>query len=161
MHELGLQLKENAPEIRRIWSKVMTEPPFALSQQHQLGEFSGIIHDIVDAAVLTPHDVAAHHRKITAAIAHGERCRQTGEPEHVIVRELAALREAIRRYLPKCTSSAHMARETLTRLDMAISVTELAATRGYNRDVFEAAGRWESLRDEMVQMSPLMWIAAP
>jgi hypothetical protein len=161
VEQLGLQLKEHGPDIRRVWSKVMTEPPFALPTHHQLGELSGILYEIVDVSLLRPHDLTAHESKIAAAIAHGERCRLAGEPEHVIVRELAALREAIRRYLPKCTGSLHTAREALTRLDMAISIAEIAATHGYHRDVFEAAGRWETHREEMTRLSPLLWIPAP
>jgi hypothetical protein len=81
--------------------------------------------------------------------------------EAVIFEEFSALREAIRRYLETCRVARWKRREALVRLDMAMSVTELAAVRGYHRAAFEQAGLWKSLTGNLARQSPLLGLPLP
>lgn len=161
MKQLGEELREHAGEIQRLWAEVLREPPLRLPPEHGLGELAQIIYDLIEVSILLPHDRGAHEKKIAAAIAHGERRRASGGEERIIFEEFAALREAIRRYLATCQVPRWKHREALIRMDMAISVAELAAIRGFHREAFERAGLWESLTRHLARQSPLLGLPEP
>jgi hypothetical protein len=47
------------------------------------------------------------------------------------------------------------------RLDMAISVAELAAIRGFHRAEFERTGLWNALVGRLARESPLLGLPEP
>ncbi len=161
MQQLGRDLKEHAPEILRLWSKVIAEPPLRLPSDHDLGELPEIIYDLIEVSILHPHDLTIHEHKVRAAVRHGERRRAGGAEERIIYEEFTALREALRRYLESCRVPRWKFREALMRLDMAITITELAAVRGYHREAFEQVGLWEKLTSQLARQSPLLGLPAP
>ena len=161
MQQLGTDLKEHAPEIMRLWAEVIQEPPLRLPPEHDLGELPEIVYDLIEVSLLHPHDIAAHEQKIADAVRHGERRRAAGVAEGVIWEEFAALREALRRYLARCRVPRWKHREALIRLDMAMSVAELAAIRGYHREAFERAGLWPTLIGQLARESPLLGLPVP
>jgi hypothetical protein len=161
MQQLGLDLKEHTPEILRLWAEVLSEPPLRLPPGHDPGELPEIIYDLIEVSLLRPHDRGAHEEKIAAAVRHGERRKQDGAGESFIFEEFAALREAIRRYLETCPVPKWKRREALMRLDMALSVAEIAAIRGYYRPAFERAGLWHMLLSQLARTSPLLGLPEP
>lgn len=161
MLKLGLDLKAHASEIERLWREVIAEPPLRMPPEHDLGALPEIIHDLIEVSFLCPHDVSAHEEKVAAALQHGEMRRNAALEERILWEEFAALREALRRYLGACDIPRWKAREALMRLDMAISVAELAAVRGYNREMYEKLGKWEGLTREMAKLSPLLGLPEP
>ena len=161
MRQLGINLEQHAPEILRLWRNVLSEPPLRLDPNHDPAELPQIIHDLIDVSLLRPHDLKAHEEKIAAAVRHGEERRRQGAGEQVIFEEFAALREAIRRYLATCQVPRWKRREALMRLDMAMSVAELAAIRGYYRPAFEKAGLWDTLLAQLARSSPLLGLPEP
>ena len=161
MRQLGLDLKEHAPTILRLWQEVLTEPPLRLPPGHDPGELPTIIQDLIEVSILRPHEVQAHEAKIRDAVRHGERRRMDGAPETLIFEEFAALREAIRRYLELCEVPKWKRREALMRLDMALSVTEQASIRGYYRDAFEKAKLWDNMINQLARTSPLLGLPEP
>ena len=161
MHQLGIDLKEHAGEILRLWGKVLSEPPLRLPADHDPGNLPEVVYDLIEVSLLRPHDLSAHEEKIAAAVQHGERRRRDGSPESILFEEFAALREAIRRYLETCAVPRWKRREAVMRLDMALSVAELAAIRGYHRAAFEKAGLWESLVTQLARSSPLLGLPEP
>jgi hypothetical protein len=52
-------------------------------------------------------------------------------------------------------------REARIRLDMATSVAELAAVRGFHRAEFERAGLWQTLTGRLARESPLLDLPLP
>jgi len=161
MQQLGLQLRDHAAEIRELWIQVIQEPPLRLPPEHDLGPLPAIIYDLIEVSLLHPLDMKFHEHKIVAALEHGERRRAAGFEERIIYEEFAALREAIRRYVAVCAVPRWKAREALIRLDMAISVAELAAVHGYNRELFEQIGKWTELPRQLARQSPLLDLPLP
>jgi hypothetical protein len=161
MQQLGLDLKQHTPEILRLWAEVLSEPPLRLPPGHDPGELPEVIYDLIEVSLLRPHDRSAHEAKIADAVRHGERRKQEGAGESFIFEEFAALREAIRRYLESCPVPKWKRREALMRLDMALSVAELAAIRGYYRPAFERAGLWDTLLAQLARTSPLLGLPEP
>lgn len=161
MLQLGIDLKEHEPEVIRLFREVITEPPLRLPQDHDIGTLPVIIHELVEVSLLQPHNLAAHEAKITAAVAHGEHRRRGGFEERIIFEEFAAIREALRRYLDTCPIPRWKRREALIRLDMSLSVAELAAIRGYHRATLEQAGLWDSLIGQLARQSPLLGLPDP
>ena len=161
MKQLGVDLREHAPEILRLWREVMTEAPLRFPPQHDLGQLPQIINDLIEVSLLRPHDLKAHEDKIRDAIRHGERRKQEGTAEPIIYQEFAALREAIRRYLATCRVPKWKAREALMRIDMAMSVAEQAAIRGYYREGIEQIGLWDKVVSQLARTSPLIGLPDP
>lgn len=161
MRNLGLDLQEHAPEILRLWRKVIAEPPLRLPTDHDVGELPKVIYDLVEASILTPHDLKAHEHKVADAARHGERRRAADYPEQIIFEEFSALREAIRRYLETCDVPRWKRRDAVMRLDMAITVAELASVRGYHRASFEQIGKWEEQIPRLARSSPLLGLPEP
>ena len=165
MRQLGIDLTEHVPEILGVAAEVLAETlaatPLALPPGHTLEPLAAVIVDLADASLLHPHDLAAHERKGAAAVRYGEQRRSEGVPERVIFAEFAALREALRRYLGRCGRPRPTVREARLRLDMAASVAELAAVRGYHRAEFERVGLWESLAGRLARESPQLDLPAP
>ncbi len=92
---------------------------------------------------------------------HGERRRAEAVQERVIFEEFAALREAIRRYVETCSTPRRNRREAVMRLDMAMSVAEQGAIRGYYRSTFEQIGKWEQQIPLLASSSPLLGLPEP
>jgi hypothetical protein len=165
MQQLGIDLTEHVPQILRVSAEVLAETlaetPLSLPPDHTLEPLAEVILDLADASLLHPHDPAAHERKVAAAVRYGELRRQEGAPERVIFAEFAALREALRRYLGRCGRPRPTVREARIRLDMASSVAELAAIRGYHRAEFERVGLWETLTVRLARESPLLDLPLP
>ena len=84
MHQLGLDLGEHAPEILRLWSKVIAEPPLRLPSAHDVGELPEIIYDLIEVSILHPHDLTMHEHKVAATVRHDERRRVSGTEERII-----------------------------------------------------------------------------
>jgi hypothetical protein len=165
MQQLGIDLTEHAPEVLRTAQEVLAETlaptPLSLPPGHTLELLAEVIVDLADASLLHPHDLAAHERKVAAAIRYGEQRRAEGAAERVIFAEFAALREALRRYLGRCGRPRPTVREARIRLDMATSVAELAAVRGFHRAEFERAGLWQTLTGRLARESPLLDLPLP
>jgi len=161
MRQLGIDLREHEPEVLRLFREIITEPPVSLSADHDLGTIPQVIHDLVEVSLLQPNNLAAHEQKIQDAVAHGETRRAHGFTERVIFEEFAAIREALRRYLDSCPIPRWKRREAMMRLDMAVSVAELAAIRGFHRAAFEQAGLWGALVGGLAQQSPLLGLPIP
>jgi hypothetical protein len=161
MYQLGVDLKAHEPEVLELFREVISEPPIRLPADHDLGRVPEIIHDLIQVSLIHPSDLQAHEAKVADAIAHGETRRKLGMEEQVIFEEFAAVREALRRYLERSAVDRWKRREAMMRLDMAISVAELAAVRGFHREAFEQAGLWESLVGELAKHSPLLGLPTP
>jgi hypothetical protein len=161
MYQLGIDLREHEPEVLKLFREVIAEHPIRLPVDHDLGRVPQIIRDLIEVSLIHPANLEAHEAKVAEAIAHGETRRQLGMGEQVIFEEFAAVREALRRYLEGCPVDRWKRREALMRLDMAISVAELAAVRGFHRVAFEEAGLWESLVGELAKHSPLLGLPNP
>lgn len=156
MQQLGIDIMEHAPDILRVASEVLAELTPAQQKAHDFEPLAQVIVDLADASLLHPNDLAAHERKVAAAIRYGEQRRTEGVTEQFIFAEFAALREALRRYLARCGRPRPTVREARIRLDMAVSVAELAAIRGFHRAEFERAGLWASLAGRLAHESPLL-----
>lgn len=161
MKALGIDLKEHAPTVLQYWTEMLGEFPDTPPDVLKLEGLTTIIIALVEASLLSPHDLACHRSKIDAALKHGEQMRRLGHPERFIFEEFAALREALRRYLEACGTTARKRREALMRLDMASSVAELAVIRGYHRATLEEAGVWETLTLRLAESSPLLGLPEP
>jgi hypothetical protein len=165
MQQLGIDLTEHVPDILRVAAAVLdetlTDTPLELPSGHVLEPLAAVIVSLADASLLHPHDLAVHERKVADAVRYGERRRAEGVPERVIFAEFAALREALRRYLARCGRPRPAVREARIRLDMAASVAELAAVRGYHRAEFERAGLWGTLVGRLARESPLLDLPVP
>ena len=161
MRNLGIDLVEHAPELLRLAREIFDEMPLWRPPSHSIEPLAEVIHDLIEVSLLHPHDLAAHEHKVQAAIRYGERRRAEGVTEGFIFAELSALREAIRRYVATCPVPRTIAREALMRLDMAVSVAELAAIRGFHRAEFEQVGLWETLVGRLARESPLLGLPEP
>jgi hypothetical protein len=161
MYQLGIDLKAHESDVLRLFRQVISEPPFGLSPGHDIGRVPAIIKDLIEVSLIHPTDIRAHEEKVADAIDHGESRRRGGMPEQVIFEEFAAVREALRRYLEGYPLEDWRRREALIRLDMASSVAELAAVRGYHRAAFEKAGLWETLTGDLARTSPLLGLPNP
>jgi hypothetical protein len=161
VQQLGLILKQHAADLHQVWLAVLREPPFRLPPGHDLDALPGVLYDLIEVSLLRPHDIGAHELKVAAALNHGEKCRRRGYEEQIVYEEFAALREAIRRYVGTCDTPRATAREALIRLDMAISVAEQAAIRGYHRDMYVQLGKWEGIVSQLAKQSPLLGFAQP
>lgn len=161
MNQLGIDLRGHLPDVLRIFRNVITEPPLRLSAGHDLGVLPEVIQDLIEVSLLHPNDLAAHEHKVFDAVRHGEDRRRQGMEERIVFEEFAAIREALRRYLATCPVPRWKRREAIMRLDMAISVAELAAIRGFHRASFEKAGLWESLVTNLARSSPLLGLPVP
>jgi hypothetical protein len=161
MYQLGIDLRNHEVEILRLFREVIARPPMRLAEDHDLGNLPRILHDLIEVSFLHPNEVRAHEAKVAAAIAHGETRRALGMTEQIIFEEFSAVREALRRYLDSSAIDTARRREALMRLDMATSVAELAAIRGFHREAFEKAGLWETLVSDLARNSPLVGLPAP
>lgn len=161
MRQLGIELTEHSPAILRLASETLAETAIWRPPGHSFEPLAEVVVGFIDASLLHPHDLAVHERKVAAAVRYGEQRRAEGLSEMFIFAELAALREAIRSYLATCTSPRRTAREARMRLDMAISVAELAAIRGFHRGEFERTGLWDSLVGRLARESPLLGLPDP
>ncbi len=161
MRQLGIDILQHEGEVLRLFREVISEPPVRLSPDHDLGTLPQVIHDLVEVSLLSPTDLAGHQRKVADGVAHGEMRRSQGFEERIIFEEFAAVREALRRYLDTCPVPRWKRREANMRLDMALSVAELAAIRGYHRAALEQAGLWDTLVTNLAKQSPLLNLPDP
>ena len=161
MRRLGIDLITHAPEVLRLAAQAMAETALWRPPGHTLEPLAEVIAGLVDASLLNPTEPAAHERKIEAAVRYGERRRAEGLTDMFLIGEFAALREGLRRYVAQCGSPESVTRAALVRLDMAQTVAELAAIRGFHRDKFEQAGLWESLVVRLARESPLLDLPVP
>ena len=161
MQQLGVDIMEHAPEILLLASQVLSEITPTRPHAHTFEPLAEVVVDLADASLVHPRDLAAHERKVAAAIRYGEQRRVDGVTEQFIFAEFSALREALRRYLAACGKPRPTVREARIRLDMAVSVAELAAIRGFHRAEFERVGLWDSLAGRLAHESPLLDLPAP
>jgi hypothetical protein len=161
MRKLGVELTEHSPEILRLAAEALAETALWRPANHSFEPLAEVVVDLIDASLLHPHDLTAHERKIAAAVSYGELRRREGLSEQFIFGEFAALREGIHRYLAHCTSPRHVIRDARIRLEMAVSVAELAAIRGFHREAFERVGLWPSLTENLARQSPLLGLPEP
>jgi hypothetical protein len=161
MRQLGVELTEHAPDILRLAAEAFAETALWRPPAHSFEPLAEVVVDLMDASLLHPHDLAAHERKIAAAVCYGERRRAEGLTQQFIFGEFGAIREGIHRYLARCTAARHVVRDARMRLEMAVSVAELAAIRGFHRDSFERAGLWPSLTADLARESPLLGLPEP
>ena len=161
MRQLGIELTEHSPEILRLAEEALAETALWRPPGHSFEPLAEVVVGLVDASLLHSHDLTVHERKVAAAIRYGEERRAAGMSERLIFAELAALREALRTYLLRCASPRRTTREARMRLDMALSVAELAAIRGYHRAEFERVGLWDTLVGKLARESPLLGLPEP
>ena len=161
MRCLGIDLVQHAPDVLRLAEEAMAETALWRPPRHTLEPLADVIVGLVDASLINPGELPAHERKIEAAVRYGERRRAEGFTDMFLVGEFAALREGLRRYVERCASPPSVARPALVRLDMAQTVAELAAMRGFHRDKFEQAGLWDTLVVRLALESPLRDLPPP
>lgn len=161
MRRLGIDLLQHAPDVLRLAGEAMAETALWRPPRHTLEPLADVIVGLVEASLINPGELRAHERKIEAAVRYGERRRSEGLTDMFLVGEFAALREGLRRYVEQCASPPSVARPALVRLDMAQTVAELAAMRGFHRDKFEQAGLWETLVVRLARESPLRDLPPP
>lgn len=161
MRQLGLDLTSDADVILARWRELVSSSPFLRADPHGVDELLPVVEGLIGASVLSPDDLAAHERHVRAAVAHGERRRIEGADERQLWREFEALREAIRHAMGRRALPAELRHEAQIRLDMAISVAEMAAIRGFHRRMLERAGVWSELIPSMIRQSPLLDLPAP
>lgn len=161
MRKLGIELTEHSPEILRLADEALSETGLWRPPNHSFTPLAEVVVDLIDASLLHPLDLAAHERKIAAAVAYGEQRRREGLTEQFIFGEFGAVREGIHRYLARCSSPRHIIRDARMRLEMAVSVAELAAIRGFHREAFERVGLWTSLTANLARESPLLGLPEP
>ena len=156
MHPLGLELTAHAPRVLERWTRLVAVAPYQRPADLGAGDLPRVVRGLIEASILHPETPAAHERHVQAAVDHGERRRREGADERAIWREFEALREAVREHLATLPLSPALGREARVRLDMAISVAEMAAVRGYHRDMLERTGAWAHLVPTMARQSPLV-----
>ena len=161
MRRLGIELTEHSPEILRLAAEAFAATALRRPAGHSFEPLAEVVVDLIDASLLHPHDLAAHERKIAAAVSYGELRRKEGLAEQFIFAEFGALREGIHRYLGRCGSPRDVVRDARMRLEMATSVAELAAIRGFHREAFERVGLWASLTANLARESPLLGLPEP
>lgn len=161
MQQLGLDLTQGAPQILARWRELVSTMPSLRADEAGVDDLLPVIEGLIGASVLHPDDVSAHERHVYAAVAHGERRRREGAEERQLWREFEALREAIRHWMAGREMRPTLRHEAQIRLDMAISVAEMAAVRGYHRPLLEETGVWAQLIPNMVRHSPLLHLPEP
>ena len=161
MQQLGIDLTDHAPEVLRLAGEAFAETALWRPPGHSFEPLAEVVVDLIDASLLHPHDLGAHERKIEAAVRYGERRRREGVAEQFIFGEFGALWEAIHRYLERCGRPRRVIRDARMRLEMASSVAELAAIRGYHRAEFERVGLWDTLVGKLARESPLLGLPEP
>lgn len=161
MQQLGIDLAEHAPEILRLAGEAFAETALWRPAGHSFEALAEVVVGLIDASLLHPHDLAAHERKIAAAVQYGEQRRAQGVAEQFVFGEFGAVREAIHRYLERCGRPRRVIRDARMRLEMAISVAELAAIRGFHRAEFERVGLWDALVGKLARESPLLGLPEP
>lgn len=161
MRRLGIDLIARAPEVLRLAAEAFAETALWRPPGHTLEPLAEVIVGLVDASLVNPTEVPAHARKIEAAVRYGERRREEGLTDMFLIGEFTALREGLRRYVAQCASPPEVGRAALVRLDMAQSVAELAAMRGFHREAFERAGLWDALVVRLARESPLLDLPMP
>lgn len=161
MRQLGVDLLEHAPEVLRFASEALAGTALWRPPDHTFEPLADVVVGLIDASLLHPTELAAHERKIAAAVRYGEQRRAEGMTAMFLIGEFAALRDGLRRYLERCASPRRTVRDALIRLDMAQTVAELAAMRGFHRDRFEEAGLWDTLVVKLARESPLLGLPLP
>ena len=161
MRRLGSDLLEHAPEILRFATDALAETALWRPPGHTFEPLADVVAGLIDASLLHPTELAAHERKIAAAVRYGEQRRAEGLTAMFLIAEFGALREGLRRYLEQSASPRRTTRDAIIRLDMAQTVAELAAMRGFHRDKFEQAGLWDTLVVKLARESPLLGLPIP
>lgn len=161
MRQLGVDLFEHAPEVLRLASEALAEMPLWRPPGHSFEPLAEVVVGLIDASLLQPTELSTHEREIAAAVRYGEQRRREGVTDLFLIAEFAAVREGLRRYLERCASPRHTIRDALIRLDMAQTVAELAAMRGFHRAEFERAGLWDTLVGKLARESPLLELPPP
>ncbi len=161
MRQLGIELTEHAPLVLRLAESALAEMPLWRPPGHSFEPLAEVVVNLVDASLLHPRDLGVHERKIAAAIRYGEERREQGLSERFIFAEFTALREGLLEYLARCGRAPATVREARIRLDMAVSVAELAAIRGFHRATLEQAGVWDTLTRRLARESPLLGLPEP
>jgi hypothetical protein len=143
-HRGNVRLRAALAEVLREWVELTQETPWHVEpDRFGLDAVNEVVRAILDVAMATTGDYAAHERLVRAAIAHGDQRRAQGRRDDAVLREYQALRESMWRFLERSGATPEESLPAILRVDVAISVATTAALRGYHRADAEPASLWE------------------
>ncbi len=153
------QINDDADEISRDvlerWAKIADhEPWLALPGDLSFDHLPDLVRGLASAAACGRKRRDVHPEPIRMALKHGETRRNDGFDEDLVFREYHLLRRAIWDYIRERWGKERDAVDAIMRLDSGITVSTAASLRGFHRDTLEAAGRWDSVVQELFEDWP-------
>ena len=154
MQRAAEDVHAHTDEILRSWDGMLDALPWlAVPADQRFDDFPGVIGALLDFALRPGQTEQTRHLVHTCA-ANGHQRREAGFSVENIFREYQALRVALWNYLRTRQASSPAALRLILGIDRGLALAQTAALRGFNRDHFEAAGRWPEALDELIREYP-------
>ena len=143
-HPGNVELRGALPEVLRAWAELTQEAPWHVApDRFGVDALNEVVRAVLDVAAAGRGDYRAHERLVRVAAAHGDQRRAQGAGDDAVLREYAALRQVLWRFLQRSRTAPRDAVPAILRIDVAVSVATHMALRGYHRAEFEPAVMWE------------------
>ena len=149
-------LVQEIPAILAEWERLIDRPPWnTLSDAKRHGGLIDILRALIDEAACATASAAARRRVVFEAAAHADARRASGFDADTVLQEHAMLRDAIwtvvRVSALQSPAMFAAATDMIVRLDAAITLSTIAALKGFHRREIEAQHGWDGALHDLVR----------